>query len=419
MSFESKSLGWSFQPEQSIIDYFTRTREDGDSIVKKNNEGSLNARYTSSTHQHSRPKVCWNIFDKAHPLNSSRESSKAEEVSASFCKKLYASSESKKSEALAGQSTNRKTYKNLSHLDSYHHSLIEAAKEKDENKANTIFSQIAEKKLQPNVYTYKLYLNILVKLKRKKRVETVLDEMQSAGIQPDEEIYNILLKFYAQLLDRKEAESIFRKMTNLNVDQYNTLLNLYVKLHDINKTEEILAEMQLAKLQPDRITYSLRMKLYNKLNLKEKTEAVLEEMKQSNVSPNKFICFHLIDFLIQQNQLKEACLLFETYVFFPEKKTLADLYPLTQVEQRKLLDCQDLSFGSACALIHIYLESKQSKLDYSPFYIITSIEHHSKNEKYEMKKRVQEFIEKFHPVFICQETDNQAILVWNENLSNQ
>mmetsp|Transcript_80683 Transcript_80683/g.152480 ORF Transcript_80683/g.152480 Transcript_80683/m.152480 type:complete len:898 (+) Transcript_80683:213-2906(+) len=132
-----------------------------------------------------------------------------------------------------------------------------------------VWKQIHDLKLEPSVVTFGCYIDACIRNEDVQRAEQIFNEMEAGVIKPNAVIYISLIRGLASACQPVKAFQMYQKMRQNGVQAqsasasatFNTVLDMVARqLADTGALQEVLRDMNEAKVQPDACTYSILIK---------------------------------------------------------------------------------------------------------------------------------------------------------------
>ncbi|KAH9625210.1 hypothetical protein KSS87_003590 [Heliosperma pusillum] len=207
------------------------------------------------------------------------------------------------------------------------------------DKATTLFDQMKQNGLQPDVITYstafhtrpkvvsarsaqgkslvQLYelLSGCLKVERgfTKALE-LLNELEDKGILMDSVIYGTLIAVCASNNKCEEAEMYFLRMTaeghTPNLYHYSSLLNAYSINGSCQKADKLVQDMKSSGLVPNKVVLTTLLKVYVNGGLLDKSRSLLSELEALGYAEDEMPYCQLMDGLSKSGKMTEAEVVF-------------------------------------------------------------------------------------------------------------
>ncbi|XP_074274993.1 pentatricopeptide repeat-containing protein At1g10910, chloroplastic [Silene latifolia] len=179
------------------------------------------------------------------------------------------------------------------------------------DKAITLFYQMKQNGLQPDVITYSTLLSGCLKVERgyTKALE-LLSELEDKGITMDSVIYGTLIAVCASNNKCEEAEMYFLRMKaeghTPNLYHYSSLLNAYSINGSCQKADKLVEDMKSSGLVPNKVVMTTLLKVYVNGGLLDKSRSLLSELEALGYAKDEMPYCQLMDGLSKSGKIVEA-----------------------------------------------------------------------------------------------------------------
>ena len=185
--------------------------------------------------------------------------------------------------------------------------------EKKLEKVFKIFGDIKSHDIPLNSITFNTLMDACVEVGDFEKTLSLFDEMKKIDIKPDIYTYAVIVKGLKGNKGRdnvQKAIEIFEIVKNskdeIKIDEvlFNSVLDICIKNNNIEKAQEIFAEMKKSAITPSAITYSIMIKGYgNEKNL-GKCYELYQELLSSGLIPNEVIFGCLMNCAVKCSNLE-------------------------------------------------------------------------------------------------------------------
>ncbi len=182
----------------------------------------------------------------------------------------------------------------------YNKQLAQAAKTENLEEALRIFSDILDRKLEPDVRTYTSYILVLLKANREEEALTTFESMKQRGIQPDATIRKTFLDYYhfkiPKLTESKNRQGIEQLVTKIqdiglipNKFTHTYLAQAYISLEDASSIYKMIEEIEKRLLPPSVTLFHVLISFFWKRREFDMVKRIICFMNESGflVNPKK------------------------------------------------------------------------------------------------------------------------------------
>ncbi|KAK4406940.1 Pentatricopeptide repeat-containing protein, mitochondrial [Sesamum angolense] len=186
--------------------------------------------------------------------------------------------------------------------------LLRSKKRSD---AIKLFEVMKSKGPLPNVRSYTILIKYLCKQGSLKEAVEYLDDMLTSGYEPDAAVYTCLMTGFG---NQKKMDMVYRLLNEMKEKgcppdgrMYNALIKMMANRHLPDDAVKIYKKMIQSGVEPSIHTYNMIMKSYFFARNYEMGCAVWEEMKRNGCCPDENSYTVLIGGLIRRGRSNEAC----------------------------------------------------------------------------------------------------------------
>ncbi|KAL8137827.1 hypothetical protein V2J09_003828 [Rumex salicifolius] len=182
--------------------------------------------------------------------------------------------------------------------------------------ASSLFHQMKQNGLQPDVVTYSTLLAGCIKnMDGYSKAMQLVNELESSGLQMDDVTYGTLIAIFAANGQCKQAEECFIRMKSEghipNVYHYSSLLNAFSADGNYQKADELVNDMKSAGLVPNKVILTTLLKVYARAGLFEKSRQLLLELEASGYAGDEIPYCLLMDAFSKSGKIDEAKLVLD------------------------------------------------------------------------------------------------------------
>ncbi|CAN4102133.1 unnamed protein product [Withania somnifera] len=131
----------------------------------------------------------------------------------------------------------------------------------------TLFSEMVNLNIYPNVRTFNILINGLCKEGKVEDAKEVMRHMTDKGVHPDIITYNAIMDGYCLRGQLDKAKRIFDilmdKGIHPDIFSYNILINGYCKKKKLAEAMQLFCEISQKGSKPDAITYNILQGLFH------------------------------------------------------------------------------------------------------------------------------------------------------------
>lgn len=184
------------------------------------------------------------------------------------------------------------------------------------HKAMSMFEQMKQNGLQPDVVTYSTLLAGCLKVEHGyMKALQLVEEMENNGILMDTVTYGTLIAVCASNSRCEEAEMYFIRMQaeghSPNMYHYSSLLNAYSFDGDYQKADKLVKDMTSAGLMPNKFVLTTLLKVYVRGGLFKESGSLLSKLESLGYADNEMPYCLLMDGLSKSGKIREAKLIFD------------------------------------------------------------------------------------------------------------
>ena len=197
-----------------------------------------------------------------------------------------------------------------------YNSLLECAIQSDHfSKAEELFNDLIHEK-KADIITYSSYMKGLLKQRKLKETMGLLEELRTTKKdEMDEVLYNSLMDGLVKLKESQMALKVYEKMqadgVKPGVVSYSILMKAFYLKGDSEEIFNLMKEMKIKGFQPGLIIYTCIIQACVKAKKIENMLNFYEEMLLAQIKPDEVFLNILISGLCFNNHVKLACQLLE------------------------------------------------------------------------------------------------------------
>ncbi|KAI8645129.1 hypothetical protein BD408DRAFT_412295 [Parasitella parasitica] len=192
------------------------------------------------------------------------------------------------------------------------------------NKAISLFREMENKCLQPNIKTYTCIINEFSKRSDMNRANKWLKRMMKNKIMPDAHIYTTLIDGYMRQTDLDRAEEIFRHMMEENVKPtivtYNILMHHSARQLNMESALKFWGNLLEAGLKSDVYTFAIILHGLGEEGRIDEAWRVFKTMQEEKVKINEVVATTLMGMHVKQHDNENTIQLFNE--FFRSKSSI-------------------------------------------------------------------------------------------------
>lgn len=146
-------------------------------------------------------------------------------------------------------------------------------------------------KFAPNVRTYHLLVNSLIKNELYEGAIAAVERLKQHGIEPDRPLYNRLAHVHTSLKRYKQAIQVLRdSKADCPFDRYayQLLINAHAKNDDIRAAVQVLEEMSNKKVPVSSSIYNTLIAALVKARHIQAAEVLIKDMRERGMEPNTY-----------------------------------------------------------------------------------------------------------------------------------
>ncbi|CAO2829923.1 unnamed protein product [Amaranthus hypochondriacus] len=184
------------------------------------------------------------------------------------------------------------------------------------DRAMSMFDEMKQNGLRPDVVTYSTLLAGCVKVKRGyMKAQELIKEMEHNEILMDAVTYGTVIALCASNGRCEEADMYFIRMQaeglSPNMYHYSSLLNAYAVDGDYKKADKLVQDMQSARLLPNKVIWTTLLKVYVRGGLFEKSSSLLSKLESLGFADDEMPYCILMDGLSKSGKVDEAKSIFD------------------------------------------------------------------------------------------------------------
>nr|AYM00500.1 pentatricopeptide repeat protein [Salvia miltiorrhiza] len=181
--------------------------------------------------------------------------------------------------------------------------------------AKTVYDDMIDKDVSPNVFTYNILIRGLCANKNIDRGLDFFEKMEKRGCLPNVVTYNTLIDAYCKSGNINEAyallELMWEKNLEPNVITYNVIINGLCREGRMRETSKVFMEMKDQGLVPNEVTYNTLINGYCKEGNFHQALVLHAEMVRNGLSPNVVTYTSLINSMCKARNLRRAMEFFD------------------------------------------------------------------------------------------------------------
>ncbi|KAH6767120.1 Tetratricopeptide repeat superfamily protein [Perilla frutescens var. hirtella] len=181
--------------------------------------------------------------------------------------------------------------------------------------AKTVYDDMVDKDVSPNVFTYNILIRGLCANKEMDKGLDFFEQMERRGCLPNVVTYNTLIDAYFKTGKINEAyallELMWKKNLEPNVITYNIIINGLCREGRMKETSKVLTEMKDQGLAPNEVTYNTLVNGYCQEGNFHQALVLHLEMVRNGLSPNVITYTSLINSMCKARNLHRAMEFFD------------------------------------------------------------------------------------------------------------
>ncbi|KAF7129725.1 hypothetical protein RHSIM_Rhsim10G0162500 [Rhododendron simsii] len=185
--------------------------------------------------------------------------------------------------------------------------------------AYKLFREMGSKGLEPDAFTYSIFIHAACDANDIHSAFRVLDRMKRYELVPNVYTYNAIIKRLCKNDRVEEAYLLLDEMIERgerpDVWSYNTILAYHCDHNEVNKALRLISRMDQDSCLPDRHTYNMVIKMLIRIGRFDRVTKVWESMEERGFypsGPTYAVMVH--SFCKKKGKLEDACRYFEIMV---------------------------------------------------------------------------------------------------------